>query len=50
VPFWEDILLGFDGPVIRDGFIKVPEAPGLWVDLNEDVTREYALKVELIFG
>src|SRR5919202_5012592 len=49
VPFWEDMVVGFDGPVIEDGYIKVPQAPGLGVDLNEEVAREYALEGEPFF-
>ena len=49
VPFWDDMVTGFDGPVIQDGFIKVPEAPGLGVELNEDAAREYALEGEPFF-
>ena len=49
VPFWEDMVVGFNGPVIEDGYIKVPEAPGLGVELNEDVAREYALEGESFF-
>ncbi|MBA2691010.1 MAG: mandelate racemase/muconate lactonizing enzyme family protein [Rubrobacter sp.] len=50
VPFWEDMVVGFDGPIIKDGYIKVPEAPGLGVDLNEEVAREYARPGEPFFG
>jgi L-alanine-DL-glutamate epimerase-like enolase superfamily enzyme len=49
VPFWEDLALGFDGPVISGGRIKVPEAPGLGVSLNLDVAREYAREGEPFF-
>ena len=43
-----DMVVGFDGPVI-DGYIKVPEAPGLGVELNEDEAREYAQEGEPFF-
>jgi L-alanine-DL-glutamate epimerase-like enolase superfamily enzyme len=49
VPFWDEMVTGFDGPVIQDGFIKVPQAPGLGVELNEEVAREYALEGEPFF-
>ncbi|HEX6509735.1 MAG TPA: mandelate racemase/muconate lactonizing enzyme family protein [Chloroflexota bacterium] len=42
VPFWDDMVIGLDGPVIRDGFIAVPDGPGLGVELNESVARRYA--------
>ena len=50
VPFWDDMVTGLDGPVIRDGYLKVPEGPGLGVDLNEEVARRYAKEGEPFFG
>lgn len=50
VPFWEDMVTGSDGPIIKDGYIEVPEAPGLGVELNEEVAREYARPGEPFFG
>src|ERR671920_1536653 len=44
-----DMATGYDGPVIQDGWIRVPETPGLGVELNEEVAREYALKGEPFF-
>ena len=41
VPWWEEIALG--GPMIRDGYIQVSEAPGLGVELSEDFAREHLL-------
>jgi gluconate/galactonate dehydratase len=49
VPFWEDLASGWDGPVIDRGRIRVPEAPGLGVELNLDVAREYARPGEPFF-
>ena len=49
VPFWEDLALGWDGRVIDRGRIRVPEAPGLGVELNLDVAREYARPGEPFF-
>ena len=34
VPFWNDLAVGFDGPVIDGGRVKVPDAPGLGVTLE----------------
>ena len=42
-------MLGSDGPIIQDGFIRVPEAPGLGVEVNEEVAREYTLEGEPFF-
>ncbi len=49
VPFWEELLTGMDSPVIRDGYITVPEGPGFGVALNEDVARRYARPGEPFF-
>ena len=49
VPFWNDLVEGQTAPIIRDGFLVVPEKPGLGVTLNEDVARKYARQGESFF-
>ena len=49
VPFWEDLAAGWDGSVIEGGRIRVPDGPGLGVELNLDVAREYAREGEPFF-
>ena len=49
VPFWEDLAAGWDGKVIEGGRIRVPDGPGLGVELNLDVAREYAREGEPFF-
>ena len=46
VPFWNDLVEGLPKPLIQDGFIKVPENPGLGVTLNEELACRYARKGE----
>lgn len=42
VPWWADMVTGLDKPFIKDGFIRVPEKPGLGFDgLNEDLLKEH---------
>jgi L-alanine-DL-glutamate epimerase-like enolase superfamily enzyme len=42
VPWWDDLVTGLPKPIINDGFIKVPEGPGLGIEsLNDDVIREH---------
>ena len=42
VPWWADMILGGPKPFIENGFIKVPDKPGLgFDDLNEEVLREH---------
>ena len=48
MPQWERILSGFR-PRIADGFIEVPEGPGLGIELDEDEIRKYMLEGETFF-
>ncbi|HEX4214638.1 MAG TPA: mandelate racemase/muconate lactonizing enzyme family protein [Candidatus Dormibacteraeota bacterium] len=42
VPWWGDLVTGLPRPLIEDGMIAVPEAPGLgFEDINEEVFREH---------
>lgn len=50
VPFWNDLVEGIPGPVIDEGYIRVPEKPGLGVRLNEEVARRFSLKGEPFFA
>ena len=49
VPFWNDLVRGLEGPLIQDGYIHLPERPGLGVQVNEEVARKYARKGEPFF-
>lgn len=41
-PRWSNLISGLPSPLIQDGFIQVPETPGLgFTDINEAVMREY---------
>ena len=44
VPWWDDLVTGLPDPVIQDGFILVPDTPGLGVELNEEAIREHISK------
>ncbi|MFZ0523592.1 MAG: mandelate racemase/muconate lactonizing enzyme family protein [Candidatus Acidiferrales bacterium] len=50
VPFWNDLVEGLPSPMIQNGFVSVPEKPGLGVTLNEEVARRYARKDEPFFA
>lgn len=42
VPWWSDMVNGLPKPLIENGFIKVPDGPGLGIEsLNEEVLREH---------
>jgi L-alanine-DL-glutamate epimerase-like enolase superfamily enzyme len=49
VPFWSNLVEGCAKPIIQNGFIAIPEKPGLGVRLNEEVARRYARKGEPFF-
>ena len=49
VPFWNDLVEGISKPIIQDGYISVPEKPGLGITLNEEVARRYARRGEPFF-
>jgi L-alanine-DL-glutamate epimerase-like enolase superfamily enzyme len=45
VPFWDDFIK-MDGevkPLIQNGYIPVPDSPGLGFTLNEDAVREHLI-------
>ncbi len=39
-PHWQDIIVR-DGPLYRDGYLQVPDRPGLGIELNEEVCRAH---------
>jgi len=42
MPVWNEIVVGLENPIIQNGYITVPEAPGLgFSELNEQVVREH---------
>jgi L-alanine-DL-glutamate epimerase-like enolase superfamily enzyme len=41
VPWWNDLVEGAANPIVQDGFVRVPDSPGLGVTLNEAVVREH---------
>lgn len=43
ISFWGDFIDGVQKPIIQNGFIPVPEAPGLGFTLNEDAVREHLI-------
>jgi L-alanine-DL-glutamate epimerase-like enolase superfamily enzyme len=43
------LVEGLPKPIIQNGYIRVPDKPGLGITLNEDVARKYARKGEPFF-
>jgi L-alanine-DL-glutamate epimerase-like enolase superfamily enzyme len=40
VPWWGDLALT-EEPILQDGTIKVPEKPGLGIELNQKEVAKY---------
>ena len=40
LPYWQDIIQR-DGPVYKDGYLEIPNKPGLGIELNEAVCRKH---------
>ena len=41
MPWWQDLVTGVAKPIIQNGYITVPDTPGLGVELNADVVKEH---------
>jgi L-alanine-DL-glutamate epimerase-like enolase superfamily enzyme len=41
VPWWGDMVEGIEKPIVQQGFIRVPEGPGLGVTLNDEVVKQH---------
>ena len=46
VPWWDDLV---SGPLIQDGYITLPDKPGLGVELNEDVAKAHLAESTTFF-
>jgi L-alanine-DL-glutamate epimerase-like enolase superfamily enzyme len=50
VPFWDDLVADrSETGLINNGYMNVPEKPGLGITLNEEVARRYAREDEPFF-
>lgn len=41
MPWWQDLVTGPKKPIIQNGYIPVPDTPGLGVELNEEVVKQH---------
>ena len=48
--WWEDLVTGLDKPLVKDGYVMVPEKPGLGLELNEEAVKEHLHKGEDLFA
>ncbi len=49
-PRFDDLVTGIDKPIVKDGYVKVPEKPGIGVELNEEVVKEFLIEGEKLFA
>jgi L-alanine-DL-glutamate epimerase-like enolase superfamily enzyme len=49
VPFFDQLVRDSEGPLIRNGKIRVPDSPGLGIELDEDVAHRYRKPGESFF-
>ena len=50
VDWWEDLVTGIEKPLHKDGFARVPEGPGLGIELNLDVVKEHLERGQELFA
>jgi L-alanine-DL-glutamate epimerase-like enolase superfamily enzyme len=50
VPWWEDLVTGPEKPLVKAGYARVPDRPGLGIDLNEEVVRAHLIPGEKYFA
>ena len=43
VPWWDSLIEGVDKPIVNQGFITVPNKPGLGVTLNDEAVRAHLM-------
>jgi L-alanine-DL-glutamate epimerase-like enolase superfamily enzyme len=41
MPWWQDLVSGVPKPIIEKGYVKVPDSPGLGLELNDSVVKEH---------
>jgi len=49
IPWWQDLVTGVEKPILQNGHIKVPETPGLGVDLDDEVVQQYLREPEYLY-
>jgi len=48
--WWEDLVTGLEKPMVKDGYVQVPEKPGVGVELNEEAVKEHLHQDEELFA
>jgi len=50
IPFWTDLVTGLAPDYLSDGYVTVPDTPGLGIDLNEEIVRAHLVEGSDYFG
>jgi L-alanine-DL-glutamate epimerase-like enolase superfamily enzyme len=50
IPWWTDLVTGLPPDYLDEGYVAVPDAPGLGIDLNEEVVRAHLEPGKDFFG
>ena len=50
IDWWEDMVTGTEKPLHVNGFARVPEGPGLGIELNLDVVKEHLGRGQELFA
>jgi L-alanine-DL-glutamate epimerase-like enolase superfamily enzyme len=49
LPFWRELVTGLDEGYMEAGYVKVPDGPGLGVDLNEEAVEAHLMTPGTMF-
>jgi L-alanine-DL-glutamate epimerase-like enolase superfamily enzyme len=49
MPYWADLVTGLEPDYLAEGYVKVPEAPGLGLDLNLEVVAAHLRYPDTLF-
>ena len=41
LPWWDELVTGMDNKIVQQGYIEVPDAPGLGIELNDEAVEEH---------
>jgi L-alanine-DL-glutamate epimerase-like enolase superfamily enzyme len=47
---WENLVSGIDKPLVENGYVTVPDTPGLGVDLVDEVVEQYLVPGTELFA
>jgi len=49
IPWWDDLVIGIEKPIIKDGHYTVPEKPGLGIELDDEVVKKYLREPKYLY-